>query len=218
MRLYPRPQPHEPGSFGTYLVPAGQLCAFWVEGRVPLSASLAWSYVHTHPAWTKEMLLYVGATGAQLDMAALYPSGAALSSYSPGALANSSAQLSRNAAQVGAALVCRLRRDRRLADVPNGAYAEYAGNFYRAALGCVPFHLRKGMPWVSVVVTAADSAAAATAHADDANPQWAGIGALHTNFRLFVHVENATRATWPLYASESGLPYGSFANESLEVW
>lgn len=207
IRLVAQPVPYSAGPFGTYLVPADHVCVFWQEGTSPVTAPLLHSYFHTHEAWAKEMRLYVGASASSLDMSTLYPQGASLAAYhSQEARTRAEAQLERNAARVGAALVCRYRRSAQLFEVQNGT-AEIADRFYRAAGGCVPFHLRKGMPWVALIVTGPDSDAAAQAHSDDAHPD-AMVGALHTYIRLFVHVEDATRATFMLHGAENNLTVG----------
>ena len=71
MRLVVVPTDCMQGYFGTYLVPTDRLTIYWKEGTWWRTAKLLHAYVHTHPAWTEEIMLYTGASGLRLGMGAL---------------------------------------------------------------------------------------------------------------------------------------------------
>lgn len=169
-------------------VPAASRGGFYREGRFSFAApTLAWSYLHTHAYWVSEMALYLNATAHSLGL-----DNSPLSPYLRSGLSEKEAfstqrMLLEGEATSGARRVCHFSRSASLVEHVRGT-AEIGDTFYRKSMGCVPFEVVRGMPFVAVVLTSPDSSAAATAPPD-------GIAPVHTFFRLFASMDGVFAPT-----------------------
>ena len=175
LRLVVEPLDPRRGYPHTYLVPPGETGVFYASGEFAVDGQLVWSYLHTHPFWVDEMSLLVNASAAALDLG-----GQPLNvqrtwrAIGAGQLPAFRQALVARARAARATRVCHFLRSSSQAEFVAGT-AELAGTFYRKSMGCAPFHLRKGGPFVAVIVTAPAMPQAAAA----------ALAPVHTFFRLF---------------------------------
>jgi len=195
MKLMFYPLQYNNSVFGTFLVPSAASTAFWREGRFLVNASsVLWSYVHTHPAWMSEMWMYVGASSQQMRVGEVLTGNISLTQYiteySGAELEAARAVLEANAKRADATLVCHYRRDSSMFEVGEPETAELDNHFYRKPMGCVPFRITAGLPFVGIVVTSPSSKAAARANTDMRHLKGSYYGSgEHAFFRLFVNLE-----------------------------
>jgi len=193
------PHPKQGGYFGTYYVPSNTTSMFWAEGTFLGSWDVLWSYYHSHSAWLKEMLFYVGANSTELQMEQTGVGMEVTEGMSLDQVAFARQQLSERAQALGAQLVCHFQRDPSQLEVYPGS-GELSDHFYRKSAGCVPFTTARGMPYVAMVVTSPDSEAAALAKQDELHPDL-NVALLHTVIRLFVHSDSYP---WPSCNADCG--------------
>ena len=137
------------------------------------SAPVLYSYFHTHPASTEEMLLYVGPNATmqpwiqQVILDGLLPGARELKC---GYAHDTRAQLLERAELAGAKFACHFYRSSRLRQVvPDTAETDDA--FYRKSAGCMPFEMIAGQSFAIIVFTSPSSAAASKVHASHDQPQ-----------------------------------------------
>jgi hypothetical protein len=188
MRLNVYPTDCVSGYFGTYLIPANRLLLFWKESTWWRSATLLNAYVHTHPQWMEDILLYSGSSGARVGMHSLNVSHR-LMEASRASVEHIKQQVAERSKAAGASLVCRYRRNKDLVEVVEGT-AELNDMYYRLSAGCVPFRMTDGEPFFYLAIISPDSeGAAASTGGSLAYPDEPLVGQ-HTWFRLFVNFED----------------------------
>lgn len=161
---------------------------YYREGVFAVDAPmLAWSYLHTHAYWVSEVSLYLNATAASLGLDQSVLSTRLREGLSNDEVVSTQRLLHEREARSGARRVCHFLRTAAPIERVSGM-GEVRDVFYRKSMGCVPFEVVRGMPFVAVVFTSPDSSAAAAAPMD-------GIAPVHTFIRLFANVAGVLEPT-----------------------
>mmetsp|Transcript_3891 Transcript_3891/g.6478 ORF Transcript_3891/g.6478 Transcript_3891/m.6478 type:complete len:544 (+) Transcript_3891:117-1748(+) len=177
--LYPRPPGPRRDIFYafTYPIAAPKISVFYTEGRFVRDDEVLWSYLHTHAAWTAELLFFVGATAEQLNLPDLLSVGNnhLRDNIRPEELRMIRRELAARIRKTGAERVCHFSRHHSAWEEIKGTL-EMSDIFYRKNIICKPFTTVANQSAVAFVVHAANGLQAATAN----------MAPMHSIMRFFI--------------------------------